>query len=324
MNRSLSVGSSETLPAYDDYRSPQYVEFESSQPVEGEEGRPRSQTWSSRLILSTSGLSIAMRPESLSTLRFCLRWTRWGNTHLRRILASVRDLLGEESNDQQESTADAEDDGAVAGSSASAHETHEATRSSQASPLATHSTEDHERRLTAITREVREIIRQVTCIVSSYAGSALPNNVREAVRTCLVSFPQRLAARARQHERTFSRTHPTWALYQAQRLALIIREGLDIMAQLSWMLNGTINHAEGWVLRLSRQRDNRSPNGTATGNQLQRLHINGHHDQVDGHSPPATALSMQTDQTQVYNSGHPSQVTDQVAQANVQSPQADS
>ena len=53
------------------------------------------QTWQSRLVISTSGLGVAMSQESLFRLQYCLTWLRWANGRLGKAVVALQGALRE-------------------------------------------------------------------------------------------------------------------------------------------------------------------------------------------------------------------------------------
>ncbi|KAI5308992.1 hypothetical protein KEM55_004344, partial [Ascosphaera atra] len=84
----------ESLPPYDTLSSPKYEE---SIAMDGE-SQSRNATprpWHNRLMVSTSGLGVAMSEDSLRRLSYCLRWLRWANHRLGKHAVSLKQLVEE-------------------------------------------------------------------------------------------------------------------------------------------------------------------------------------------------------------------------------------
>ncbi|KAH0548082.1 hypothetical protein GP486_008181, partial [Trichoglossum hirsutum] len=102
--RPSQVSFAESLPAYDDQRSPSYELHASSLvPVQRETSQAALQNpnWQTRLMLSTSGLGVAMSEESLRSLRYCLTWLRWANVHLGKVIVALKGVVEEWDQSQQ-------------------------------------------------------------------------------------------------------------------------------------------------------------------------------------------------------------------------------
>lgn len=255
--RRLSQSSTvESLPAYDEHRSPSY---ETSQqalvPTQSQE-EPMSpgSSWQSRLVLSTSGLSVAMSEESLRSLKYCLGWLRWANEHIGKVILALKSVL--EQYDQGSSTASS---GLVKGSENNG----QLVVRSEAEKTALNA------KIAELKRDVLKTLKEVVDIVSKYAGGALPENARVLVRRHLTSLPQRFKlASSRSVESSRNGDHGDADITEgANRVLVLAKEGLDMMAQVSGVLDGTIVSAEEWCERLGRSKreDQERQNGNGTG-----------------------------------------------------------
>ncbi|OTA90036.1 hypothetical protein M434DRAFT_23137 [Hypoxylon sp. CO27-5] len=233
-DRRLSVASTvDTLPAYDEFRSPPYAEqFAPS------ETRPNSAAWQSRLIMSTSGLSIAMSEESLRSLKYCLSWLRWANVRIGNVINSLKSTMEKYEKSESERT---EGDHPMDGTASTSES---ADRSQLAAKIAD------------LRLDVLRTLQDVINTVSRYAGGALPENARELVRRHLTSLPQRfrVASMIGDGAQNGSRTEEKETRESAQRVLVLAKEGLDMMSQVSGVLDGTIVSAEEWCDRLGRRK----------------------------------------------------------------------
>ncbi|MCJ1324420.1 hypothetical protein MMC10_001082 [Thelotrema lepadinum] len=291
----------ESLPPYDDRRSPAYEENyidPHKQPQQHQHQQQQSpnainQSWSTRVAIHTSGLGVAMSDESLRSLKYCLTWLRWANAHLSTVLTSLQATLEEwersqryQAQQQQEhehdpssmegviSTADT-GTGAGAGPRSDASEPEKPTRD-QATIAAS---------LQSLKNECVKTLKTALDVVSKYAGGALPENARWLVRCHLTSLPARFRLHTAQasasrkgssvtmvdgvggmgdEEAQLSETEKTQpeAVTGAQRVIVLAKEGLDMMAQVSAVVDGTIVSAEDWCERLGRRK-----NGPGEGGQ---------------------------------------------------------
>ncbi|KAI0415060.1 transcription factor Opi1-domain-containing protein [Xylaria grammica] len=237
--RRLSMASTiDVPPEYDEFRAPPYTK----QPP-GSGGDPSRPTWHSRLIVSTSGLSIAMSEESLRSLKYCLSWIRWANAHIGHVVNSLTITMQKYEQGGQES-----------GGHDSATVQDQEDRSQLAAKIG------------VLNSDVLRTLQDVINTVSRYAGGALPENARELVRQHLTSLPQRFhlanqaqdraadqraASSMEEGRREQERREETQTRESARRAILLAKEGLDMMWQVSQVLNGTIVSAEEWCERLS-------------------------------------------------------------------------
>ncbi|CAG7919327.1 unnamed protein product [Penicillium olsonii] len=224
----------ESLPPYDEMKSPHYEE---------KPGRRAEPTWQSRLVISTSGLGVAMSDESLRSLQYCLTWLRWANGRLGKSIVALHGAVTEWENQkarqQSMSQADVE-----AGDS----------RQENASLLI--------QRIQAVKADVLSTLKQVVDVVSKYAGGALPENARHLVRRHLTSLPHRFQVASTSHPPPDSPAASSDATISAHRILVLAQEGLDMMAQVSGVVNDTLVSAEHWCERLGRKRPQ---SGTSTG-----------------------------------------------------------
>lgn len=226
---SSDLSMAETLPPYDDLKSPRYEEKASQQ---------NPSTWQSRLVISTSGLGVAMSEESLRSLQYCLTWLRWANGRLgKAIIALQRAVNDWENYKARQQGHDVENGGPNGEESASL--------------LA--------QRIQAVKADVLSTLKQVVDVVSKYAGGALPENARHLVRRHLTSLPHRFQVASTSHPPPDSAAASSEATISAHRILVLAQEGLDMMAQVSGVVNDTLVSAELWCDRLGRKRpENRS------------------------------------------------------------------
>ena len=225
---SLELEQTETLPAYDEGdRSPPYTE----QQVALRDQRQPPPGWRQQLVISTSGLGVAMSEESLRSLRFCLSWLRWANGRLSEAIQSIKALL------------ERWNEGATPSDATSA----------------THMTQHHDerrqammtQRIAALKEEVLDTLKRVVGIVSNYAGGALPKNARDLVHSHLVSLPQRFNIANAMIKSENEEGNET--AKSANRVKVLAQEGLDMMTQVSRVVNDTLVSAEGWCEKLGRK-----------------------------------------------------------------------
>ncbi|KAI4142206.1 MAG: hypothetical protein LQ340_007415, partial [Diploschistes diacapsis] len=253
----------ESLPPYDDRRSPAYEEHYTPSSTERAPSRssqtpcrtPIQQSWSTRVAIHTSGLGVAMSEESLRSLRYCLTWLKWANTHLNTVLSSLQAVLEEwersQRSQQQDPHGDGDDDGdndtgmqGVIATSASGQAKQTQPQTRDQATIASH--------LQALKNECVRTLKTALDVVSKYAGGALPENARWLVRCHLTSLPARfrLASASSRSSSVVSmskaggtgesggtnrdeeaQTTLPEAVTGAQRVIVLAREGLDMMAQ---------------------------------------------------------------------------------------------
>ncbi|KAI4129046.1 MAG: hypothetical protein LQ347_003931, partial [Umbilicaria vellea] len=234
---SSEISFAESLPAYDDHRSPRYEE-QSSMTQTRRSQSPHGQNWPTRLIMTTSGLGVAMSEESFRSLKYCLSWLRWANGHLRRTIISLKNVLEEwsRSQQQQQQHQQRSPDSDTAMTSHDDASTQSANGDDGHGPPRDPATITSD--LTALKTEILSTLKKVVDIVSTYAGGALPDNARLLVRRHLTSLPQRFrlastssSSTATASENDAERQSQTES--GAKRVLVLALEGLDMMSQVA-------------------------------------------------------------------------------------------
>lgn len=284
-HRFSELSFAEPLPPYDEERSPTYEEnqmAESRQEVHSQ----RIRNWQTRLMLSTSGLGVAMSEESLRSLKYCLSGVRWANSRLSDIVVALQKVIEEWLRSRQDSSHSAYHVGG--GSAINSDPRDRNTNSSATSPP---------RDRTLILQHVQALksdairtMKQVVDIVSKYAGGALPENARNLIHKYLTSIPHRfrLASLSSGPESGDGEQVPeSETITNANRAMAMVREGLDLLAQISGVLDGTIMSAEEWCDRLGRRR-------TRSADEEQRPASRRQMDQKEPAEPASADVRMTT------------------------------
>lgn len=237
--RPSQASTADSLPAYDENSSPSYEATQQALVPTQSEGQVSSQgsSWQSRLVLSTSGLSVAMSEESLRSLKYCLNWLRWANEHIGKVVLALKSVL-----EQYE-----QGSGGMIGSS---DNDKQLVVRSEAERSALHA------KIADLKKDVLKTLKDVVDIVSKYAGGALPENARVLVRRHLTSLPQRFrlaSIRPAENART-GEAGDIEVTEGANRVLVLAKEGLDMMSQVSGVLDGTIVSAEEWCERLGKSK----------------------------------------------------------------------
>jgi transcriptional repressor OPI1 len=229
---------SETLPAYSaGDRSPPYMEQQVLLHRRDDQQPPPN--WRQQLVVSTSGLGIAMSEESIRSLKYCLSWLRWANGHLGEAIQNLRTLLARW------------DEGITPGEQPSTMSVANMTQTQEERRQAALSA-----RIAALKADVLQTLKHVVGIVSNYAGGALPQNARDLVHRHLTSLPQRFSlASMAGAEDDSSDANASEAAKSGRRVMVLAQEGLDMMTQVSRVVNDTLVSAEGWCEKLGRRRN---------------------------------------------------------------------
>ncbi len=277
-HRTPSQGSfADSLPAYDEHRSPSYEPQQALIPTQTQdESTSPGSSWQSRLVLSTSGLSVAMSEESLRSLKYCLGWLRWANEHIGKVILALKGVLEQYDQDRANSS------GAIEGTEA---------KEGQLVVRSDAERSELNAKIMNLKKDVLKTLKDVVDIVSKYAGGALPENARILVRRHLTSFPQRFKLAS---SRTVARNGESGDLEVtegANRVLVLAKEGLDMMAQVSGVLDGTIVSAEEWCERLGRTR--REEREEENNNRdMEKPVLSPMEGQINGHSESSPDVKM--------------------------------
>uniref|UniRef100_A0A093XF17 Clock-controlled protein 8 n=1 Tax=Talaromyces marneffei PM1 TaxID=1077442 RepID=A0A093XF17_TALMA len=211
-NRSMSETSYiETLPPYDDLKSPNYEEVQ--QHDRPSNNSRQNKTWQKRLMISTSGLGVAMSEESLRRLTYCLKWLKWANGRLNSAVLALKSMLEKWEEEKLKNSTDE------------------------------NSSQNH----------VLRTLKQVVNIVSKYTGGALPENAGTLVRSHLISLPQRFKIAATSNSSPDSAGSGSEEASSAHRVLVLAQEGLEMMSQVHRVVDETLISAQTWCERLGRK-----------------------------------------------------------------------
>lgn len=138
----------------------------------GPEFEAEGQTWQKRLMLSTSGLGVALNDESLKNLKYCLQWLRFLNVHLSKLVTALRSVVEELDNHQQQQQQRVQQDPAEG----------EGTFGRLLSTGCEQRRVQLAARVESLKAEVVGTMKKVVEVVSNYTGSALPDNARDLIK----------------------------------------------------------------------------------------------------------------------------------------------
>jgi hypothetical protein len=287
-DRRMSISTVDTLPAYDDQRSPAYTEVaedsNTKMAVLAPGADPSLQRWPQRFVVTTSGLGVAMKQESLKSLRYCLSVLRDTNGHITSVLVRLKSAIDEY---DQSTGRQAAGDGTDEDATMTGGDDH---------PRTTTSTTTADRnKLIQLMRDLGDdifaAIERTVGIVSRYAGSALPENARNLVHRQLMSLPglyqfhyvreaetRREREREREQQQQQQRGNGNvdhggfgqgpaqdqeslWARDSAHLALLFAREALLLMTQVGDVLNRTLVSAEQWCEALYKNREQQQQGG---------------------------------------------------------------
>ena len=261
-----SSGMGEQLPAYDAAgRSPPYQE-QQLVPQTGDGQTPPG--WRAQLIISTSGLGVAMSEESLRSLRYCLSWLRWANERLGGVILSLNDVVKRWDNCQRQGT--------------------------MSESVILIDEEPSHAKLAAKIQELKGVVlqtlKQVVEVVSNYAGGALPENARNLVRRHITSLPVRfrLASSMTSDESGGNES--------AHKVMMLAQEGLNMMAQVSGVVNDTLVSAESWCEKLGRRHSQQQHQSVL---QVEDVKIEGQSHHIEHASGASNVSALRKEQIDV-------------------------
>ncbi|KAL8772807.1 MAG: hypothetical protein Q9209_002152 [Squamulea sp. 1 TL-2023] len=246
-------------PPYDDERSPTYERHDSSVHSSHSTNSSSNTTWRTRLVMSTSGLGVAMSEESLRNLKYCLSWLRWGNNYLNKAIRDLQGIITEYNAKDEEASEPA------------------VTRpqGEQQAPDSPQGKTSISGRMHSLKSDILTTMSRLCHVVSQYTGGALPANARSLVHAHLTALPGRFTyvLRLKKQQSASPSTQqdspndsrvgspvPEPAVDSAHRVLILASEGLDMIAQITSIVHGTINSAEEWCEQLGRNRQAETSN----------------------------------------------------------------
>ncbi|KAK6509718.1 hypothetical protein TWF481_004449 [Arthrobotrys musiformis] len=199
-----------------------------------------SLNWQRRLMLSTAGVGVALSEESLKSLKYCLAWLRWANDHLDKVIMALRGVISEYDSDKSRANGTSGKDGGT--------DEEEDERSAQL-----------QHKIETLRKDVIGTLKRVVDVVSTYAGGALPENARVVVKACITNLPRRWALAAKDDNAGANASGNNMAVVvrreeAGKRVLVLAREGLEMLHQVSAIVQLTLERAEEWCERLGRKR----------------------------------------------------------------------
>lgn len=239
----------EPLPAYDDQRSPKYEENATTvaviDPATGKETGVESSTsqdrrvnWSTQLIMTTSGLGVALSDASLRSLRKCLSFLRSATKHIDRVMHALKLLL--------------EDYEAAIQSRRQSDSTYTDSKIDVIEAEQDERVRDIANRMKSLSTDIWKTIQNVVQSVSIYTGGALPQNASQVVRTQLLSLPRRWQSTHQSAAPGEVSQHGDEAV-GANRMLAFAKEGLNMIGEITKVVDGTVQSAENWLNRIGRK-----------------------------------------------------------------------
>lgn len=247
----------DSLPAYDESRSPPYEKsHERGERVHEFQSRPVSRSWPTQLMITTSGLGVALSEGSLKSLKFCLGMLRSANKHVRDLMLALKQLLEE----YELSTRSGQ------GSHRNGQDLEKGQLDSNMMDIDSDASQDVNRmaeRIRSLNDEIWRTVKTVVTAVSRYTGGALPENASSIVRWQLLSVPQRWQRAVSESVPVTESRPASDTVSSAHRMLAFANEGLDMISHVGGVVDSTIVSAERWLDAIGRRRP--ESNGQETG-----------------------------------------------------------
>lgn len=276
-HRRLTDQSVDTLPIYDENRSPEYEERSvadvTTSRLPQRPFRPAAnRSWSTQLMIHTTGLGAALNEASLRSLKYCLQILRAANMRVKDLMEALKGLLSTVERrprpDQDHSTG--ANDKSVNGTGASHVEdaTSDTILEGPAVDSASQNgdslnSETIAKRIQDLNNEIWMTLKSVVTNVSRYTGGALPENASGFVRGQLMSVPLRwqravsISTPAQQNGITETQQNGPAsdagdAVSSAHRMLAFAIEGIDMMEQVGGVVESIAQNAEAWLDKMGR------------------------------------------------------------------------
>lgn len=241
-DRRMSISTVDTLPAYDDLKSPAYTE--TLEPADQSSLGPGSTASGipQRIIVTTSSLGVAMSDQSLRNLKFCLEKVRAANSYIAHRVDDLKNAA-----EKYDAVAARTGDGE---SQASAGD-----RSRLMAQMNT------------LKLEIYTSLQTAIETLSAYAGNSLPQNARNFVIANLKSLPSRFPWKTmKELQEQKKGPDQEKAEREGYNVALqFAKDGLATMIAITDILERTIVSAESWIDTLYKKKEDNpgSPQSTA-------------------------------------------------------------
>ncbi|KAF3941134.1 hypothetical protein ABW19_dt0210082 [Dactylella cylindrospora] len=202
-----------------------------------------SLNWQRRLMLSTAGVGVALSEESLKSLKYCLAWLRWANDHLDKVIMALRGVISEYDSSKSRN-------GAGGGPGLGGPGSEEQDERSIVL----------QNKIENLRKDVIGTLKKVVDVVSTYAGGALPENARVVVKACITNLPRRWALAAKDDNANSTGANGNSKAVVVRReeagkkVLVLAREGLEMLHQVSAIVQLTLERAEEWCDRLGRKK----------------------------------------------------------------------
>lgn len=218
-----------------------------------------------------------MSAESLRSLKYCLKWLRWTNDHMSQVIGNLKTTL-----EEYEKTAQRQIENSESGKSQSSADAPDNADGQSNGQTPEQARTELTNKINTLKVDVLKTLQETINTVSKYAGGALPENARILVRRHLTSLPQRfrLASMSDTSSEGGEKDSDSAVREGAQKVLVLAKEGLEMVTQITGVLDGTIVSAEQWCERMGKRR-----RPTNDGDQLESPRF----------EPPATVIEANGD-----------------------------
>ncbi|KAK3328623.1 transcription factor Opi1 [Cercophora scortea] len=227
-----TIGTVDTLPAYDTKSSPAYTEMaERSSTDEAGSSSPQRQL--KKLVITSSGLGVAMKEGSRQKLLIIIEWLRRTNATIAERVKELQDMLKRYD--------------AVASNDGEDHEMGDSQEAASRSQLISG--------MMRLKHDIYDLIKTSIDYISKHTGAVVPQNVAVLVTGHLRSLPgrypwQTMAAIKAENQAGAS---PERAKRETFNVVLLFaEEGLEMIAKVQKLLECTLHSARAWAESLGR------------------------------------------------------------------------
>jgi transcriptional repressor OPI1 len=163
--------------------------------------------------------------------------------------------------------------------------------------------DDHKPSQAALMAKVQELkgvvlqtLKQVVQVVSNYAGGALPENARNLVHRHITSLPLRFRVASSMSSDENSGNE------SAHKVMMLAPEGLNMMGQVSGVVNDTLVSAESWCEKLGRRQgpqQQQQQQQQQSAFQVEDVKMEGHSADTEHTSRASSACTLSKEQADV-------------------------
>ncbi|KAK4185907.1 transcription factor Opi1-domain-containing protein [Podospora australis] len=255
-DRRASVSTVDTLPAYDDQRSPAYTETDATDGQTTRHGAPPG----AKYWVSTSSLRVAMQDESKRKIRALIKVLKNANGSLTNGLGDLTKAVEEYDRTLVPGGEDVNMEG---------HEKHDGHGGSNNDENKNRDKDNAllSSRISKLATSVRDTTLLSVAVVNKTAANALPDNVKDFITRHIMSLPkltEEMCQRESPNVPCNSNGESTAVRRQAHSALALATVSLNVLSQISEALTATLEVAEGWCETQGRQQNSQPSSPLAT------------------------------------------------------------